>query len=85
LYSRLRGYGFRIDHLQSAANGIRAFDGYSCVIMTEKEQGMTWTTGESQKLNQIIVDEHTKFQLLDVYPLPNGDAARLYVIQRDGA
>lgn len=85
LYSRLRGYGFRVDHPQSAGNGIRAFDGFNYVIMTEREQGMPWTTGESKKLNQIIMDEHRIFRLLEVYPLPNGDAARLYVVQREGA
>jgi len=84
LYARLRGYPLRVNHPQSAQNGIRAFDGFNYVIMTERDQGMAWRTGASRALNQIIMDEHEIFRLLEVYPLPNGDAARAYVNQRDG-
>ncbi len=85
LFARLRGYPFRVDHPQIARNGIRSFDGFNYVIITERDQGMPWTTGASRALNQIIMDEHEVFRLLDVYPLPNGDAARLYLIQREGS
>ena len=53
--------------------------------MTERDQGMSWSTAESRMLNQIIVDEHQTFQLLEVYALPNSDAARLYAIRREGS
>jgi 4-amino-4-deoxy-L-arabinose transferase-like glycosyltransferase len=85
LFARLRGYSFRVDHPQAARNGIRAFDGYTYAIMTERDQGMSWSTAESRMLNQIIVDEHQTFQLLEVYVLPNSDAARLYAIRREGS
>ncbi len=84
LYARLRGYPFRVDHLQSATNGVRAFDGFNYVVMTEREQGMPWITTANRALNRIIMDERGIFRLLDVYSLPNGDAARLYLISREG-
>ncbi len=84
LFARLRGYPFRVDHPQSAQGGVRSFDGFNYVIMTERDQGMPWTTGASLALNRIIVDEHGIFRLLDIYPLPNGDVARVYLIQREG-
>jgi hypothetical protein len=84
LFARLRGYPFRVDHPQSALNRIRAFEGFNYVIMTERDQGMPWTTVESRALNQVIMDEHQVFRLLGVYALPNGDAARLYVARREG-
>ncbi len=83
LLAQLRGLPVRVDHLQSAANGIRSFDRFNYVVMTEREQGMSWSTTASAALNQIVVDEHRVFRLLGLYPLPNGDSARLYFIQRD--
>jgi 4-amino-4-deoxy-L-arabinose transferase-like glycosyltransferase len=82
LYARLRHLPVRVDHIQSAPNGLRSFDGFDYVVMTERDQGMPWSTVNSRALNQIIVDEHGVFRLVDVYSLPNGDAARLYWIQR---
>jgi hypothetical protein len=84
LLSRLRGLPFRIDHPQAAQSGMRAFDGYNYALMTERDQGMSWSTAESRALNQIIVNEPRTFQLLEVYILPNGDGARLYAIRREG-
>lgn len=84
LYARLRRYPFRVDHPQSAAGRLRAFDGFNYVVMTERLQGMPWSTRESAELNQTIVDEHQVFRLLEVFNLPNGDAARLYAIRREG-
>jgi len=82
LYARLRRLPVRVDHIQSVPNGIRSFDGFDYVVMTEGRQGMPWSTVNSSELNQIIVDEHGVFQLVDLYILPNGDAARLYFIRR---
>ncbi len=84
LQSRLDGSPMRVDHPQSAAAGVRAFDGFSYVLMTEGDQGMSWTTGAARALNQIIVDEHDVFRILELYPLPNGDYVRLYHIDREG-
>jgi len=72
----------RVHHLRSAAEGIRAFDGYNYVLMTESDQGISWTTGASKELNQIIVDNPQIFQLVELYQLPNGDGARLYFLAR---
>jgi 4-amino-4-deoxy-L-arabinose transferase-like glycosyltransferase len=83
LQARLEKMPLRVDHPQSAADGIRSFDGFNYVIMTEKDQGMPWTTLSSRALNQIIVDEPEVFRLLGVWTLPNGDGARLYFIRRN--
>ncbi len=84
LQSRLDGSHMRIDHPQSAAAGIRAFDGFKYVLMTEGEQGMPWSTVAGRALNQIIVDEHDTFRIIELYPLPNGDYVRLYHVAGDG-
>lgn len=83
LYARFRGMDLRIDHLKSAAGGIESFKGYNYVLMTENDQGMSWTTGASKALNQIIVDNPGIFQLVELYVLPSGDGARLYYIARN--
>jgi hypothetical protein len=83
LEARLERVQARVDHLQSAARGIPSFDSFNYAVMTEADQGMPWTTLASRGLNQIIVDHPEVFRLLDTYPLPNGDSARLYYIQRE--
>lgn len=85
LYARIRGMELRTGHLKSAANGIESFEGFNYVLMTENDQGMSWTTVESRALNQIIVDNSGIFQLVELYRLPSGDGARLYYILRPGA
>ncbi len=82
LFARLRGWSVRVDHLQSAERGVESFDGFNYVIMKEGNQGIAWTTGESAALNKVIVDEHDVFRLVGLYPLPDGDTARLYCISR---
>jgi hypothetical protein len=84
LHARILGIRPAIDHPQSAARGAHSFDGFNYVVMTEGDQGMSWTTAANQALNQIIVGEHELFRLLMQYPLPNGDSARLYFVQREG-
>lgn len=83
LIARLRGLPARIDHLQTEPRGVRSFDGFDYVIMTERDQGVLWTTGWSRALNQIIVDDPQTFRLLELYLLPDGNCARLYAIKRD--
>lgn len=83
LMAKLAGMRMRVDHPQSAADGIRSFDAYNYVLVTEGEQGMPWTTSAARALNQIIMDEHEIFRLIELYPLPNGDYVRLYFIKRE--
>jgi hypothetical protein len=82
LMARLAGVAMHVDHPQLADRGIRSFDGYDYVLMTEGDQGAAWTTSAAKELNKIIVDEHEVFQLIELYPLPNGESARLYFIPR---
>ena len=85
LYARLLGIRARnIDHLSDAGQGVHSFNGFDYVLMTEGDQGMPWTTGAGRALNQIVMDEHGIFQLVDLFPLPNGDSVRLYAIVRAG-
>jgi hypothetical protein len=83
LQARLLGIEATIDHVKRRDRGIASFDGFNYVLMTQGDQGMTWTTVASAKLNQIIVDEPEIFLLLKMYPLPNGDYVRLYYIHRE--
>jgi hypothetical protein len=71
--------------VQNAAGGIAAFEGFDYGIMTEREQGMPWTTRSAAVLNRLIVDEHRVFRLVETFQLPNGDAARLYYLDRRAA
>ena len=82
LYARLRAIGARVDHPQSAEKGIGSFDPFNYAVMKEGDQGMPWTTAASALLNKVIVDEPRIFELLGMYPLPDGDYARLYFIRR---
>jgi hypothetical protein len=82
LYSRMRGMRMPMRHLQSAADGIHAFNGYRYVLMTDGDQGMSWTTVDSSALNKIIVDNPGVFRLIELYRLPNGDTARLYFFEQ---
>jgi hypothetical protein len=83
LYARFRRLQSRVEHRQSASEGTRAFDNINYVLIAEKEQGMNWTTQDSPALNRIVLSEPRMFRLLDAYPLPNGDTARLYSILRN--
>jgi len=80
LYARMKRLPVRMHHLQSASRGIDSFQGHNYVLMTERDQGMSWTTVNSTALNQIVVDNPNIFQLVEMYVLPNGDCARLYYI-----
>jgi hypothetical protein len=82
LLARLRELPMRIDHIQAAPQGVRSFAGYNYVIMTEGDQGMSWSTVSSRALNQIIVDDPDTFRLVALYQLPDGNGVRLYFIQR---
>jgi hypothetical protein len=81
LYARLGGIDARVDHPQSAEKATGAFDLYSYAVMKEGDQGMPWTTSTNALLNKVIVDDPRTFDLLGLYPLPDGDSARLYRIR----
>jgi Dolichyl-phosphate-mannose-protein mannosyltransferase len=85
LYSRLLRTPVRVDHPQTDAGGIGSFDGFDYVIITEGDQGMSWTTLASPALNQIVVDAPQVFRLVEIFPLPGGDSARLYSVNRGEA
>jgi 4-amino-4-deoxy-L-arabinose transferase-like glycosyltransferase len=81
LFARMRRLPVHVSHLQSAANGIHSFDGFNYVVMTERDQGMPWTTHLSEAMNQIITGNPEVFRLIELYQLPSGDGARLYFIR----
>jgi len=80
LMARLRGFPLHIEHLRTVHDGIKAFDDYDYIVMTEREQGMGWTTTNSRALNQIIVDHPETFRVIGLYLLPDGNGARLYSV-----
>ncbi len=82
LYTRILKLPVQTHHLKSVPKGIHTFDGYDYVVMTERDQGMSWTTEHSLEMNQIIVDHPEVFRLVEIYALPTGDGARLYFIKR---
>lgn len=81
LIARLRGWDIRTVHLKPGAAGLQSFDGFRYAVMTERQQGVSWTTEQSRGLNKIIVDAPDIFQLLGTYSLPDGNSARLYYIR----
>jgi hypothetical protein len=85
LMARLRALPVVVDHLARTPEGIRSFDGFEYVVMTEKDQGMSWTTSFNRGLNQIIMDAPRTFRLLGWYTLPDGNGARLYAIHLENA
>jgi len=82
LYARILKLPVQTHHLKSVPEGISTFDGYDYVVMTERDQGMPWTTQHSLEMNRIIVDHPEVFSLVEIYRLPTGDGARLYFIDR---
>ncbi len=80
LAARLERLILRVDHLQKEPEGPRSFAGFSYAIIVEHDQGMAWTTVHSRGLSQVVLDHPEIFQLIEMYPLPNGDSARLYHI-----
>lgn len=84
LAAKLSKMPVRIGHIQFAAGGLSAFDGYDFVIMSETEQGMPWTTQSAGSLNRLIVERHDIFKPVAIYSIPNGDVVRLYFIDRGG-
>src|SRR5262249_26231876 len=81
LYARLLGITARVDHPRSSSSDA-PFEGYDYAVMVEGDQGISWTTSESRALSQRIVDDPESFRLVDLFPLPNGDTARLYAVER---
>ena len=81
LYARLSGIGARVDHPQSTEKGTGSFDLYNYAVMKEGDQGMPWTTSANAFLNKVILDNPRTFELLGLYPLPDGDYVRLYCVR----
>jgi hypothetical protein len=85
LMARLQGLLVHVGQLKAEPNGIQAFDGYNYVIMTERDQGIAWTTHRSSALNQIVVDNPLTFRLVGLYLIPGDNCARLYFVHRSAA
>jgi 4-amino-4-deoxy-L-arabinose transferase-like glycosyltransferase len=85
LIARLRNSAVQVDQLRNEVEGLRAFNGFDYAVMTERDQGVSHTTVQSSRLNQIIVDAPRVFQLISLHILPDGNCARLYYIRRESA
>jgi 4-amino-4-deoxy-L-arabinose transferase-like glycosyltransferase len=80
LFARLRGFAMEITHLQVEPRGLETFHRWNYVLLTEKDQGMPWSTVWSRMLNQIVTSKPEAFHLIGVFPLPEENQARLYYI-----
>jgi hypothetical protein len=82
LAAKLAKMPVRVEHVGSATSGIAALDGYDFTVTSDMDQGMPWTTRDAAALNHLIVNRQDIFKPLTSYRLPNGDAVRLYFIDR---
>jgi hypothetical protein len=82
LYARLLGIPCQIGRLILTPDGIYPLEAVDYVVTTEGDQGMSWTTTTSRELSR-IVEESPGFQLVERFPLPDGDSAQLYRVRRD--
>jgi hypothetical protein len=74
-----------LDHLTSAAPGLATFRFFDFVILTDVEQGMSWTTHNAQLLNQFILTRPEIFKPVENFKLPNNDTAHLFFIDHAAA
>jgi 4-amino-4-deoxy-L-arabinose transferase-like glycosyltransferase len=79
LAARLAKLPARVVHLQ-APGGLDAFEGYDFAVVSEREQGISWTTNRAAALNQFILDRPDIFNLVSTHTLPTGTPVRLYFI-----
>ena len=81
LFANLQKIPMMFGHTDSLAG----FGEFDFVIVTEKEQGMPWTTGNAATVTETVRTNPGVFKLIAIYNLPNGDNARLYFIDRTPA
>jgi hypothetical protein len=70
----------RFGHLMAAQAGLRAFESYDFVILSDGDQGVSWTTHAAGALNRLILDRPEIFKLIASFGLPNNSTAQLYSI-----
>jgi hypothetical protein len=70
----------RFDHLKSLPAGLDGFAFHDFVILSDGDQGMSWTTHSAAALNQFILDRPEVFKHVESFSLPNNDTAHLYFI-----
>jgi len=71
-----------VSRLILTPTGLYPLDALDYVLISDGDQGMSWTTQTNGALNQ-IVRESPVFRFLAEYPLPNGSQARLYSVRHD--
>src|SRR5262249_22776289 len=70
----------RLDHLTSEASLLAASKFSDFVIISDGDQGISWTTHAAETLNRFILDRPAIFKPVATFSLPNNDAAHLYFI-----
>jgi hypothetical protein len=75
----------RFDHLTSVAAGLATFQYFDFVILSDVEQGMSWTTHGAMSLNQFILSRPETFKPVENFTLPNNDMAHLFFINHAAA
>ncbi|HYK89361.1 MAG TPA: glycosyltransferase family 39 protein [Acidobacteriota bacterium] len=82
LYARLLKIPVGVGRLLLTTQGLYPLEAIDYVVTVEGDQGMSWTTQENRKVNQLISGSKI-FLLLQRFPLPNGDQAILYRVARE--
>jgi hypothetical protein len=83
LYARLLQIPCRVGRIVLRPDGIFPLDVVDYVLTTDGDQGMSWTTLTSRQLTN-VVQNSSVFELVEQFPLPQGDVACLYRVKRSG-
>jgi 4-amino-4-deoxy-L-arabinose transferase-like glycosyltransferase len=75
----------QFNHVRSATAGVAAFEGLDFAILSDGEQGMSWTTHAAEALNHFIADHPVIFRPIASFSLPNKETAHLYFIDHGAA
>jgi hypothetical protein len=71
---------FRISELGPAGIGrLRLVD---FLIVSEGDQGMVWTTGNNELINEYVFARPEEFRILSFATMPDGPALRIYRVEK---
>jgi hypothetical protein len=80
LFADLDKIPMSFGHTGAGPAHLDSFNGFDFVIITNSDQGMSWTTPEASSLTRFVKTNPSTFHLLATYDLPNHDTAGLYAV-----
>lgn len=81
LYARLYRLPVRAARLVEA-RGMDSFSRFDYLLISERDQGPSWTTKHSAEINRFVFDRPHAFRIIGGFHLPDGEYIRLYRIER---